>query len=262
MAAKEEIHVKKEAQGSIWVIEFDRPPANTLTSQLLERLHYLVEDFAESESAKALIITGGGKRFFVGGADPDEIASIRSPDHGYLLAKKGQDVCNAIDALDKPVIAAINGRCIGGGNELALACHIRIASERAVFQQPEVSLGIIPAFGATQRLPRLIGPGRARKLILTGEALGAETALAWGLVDELVSTDQVLGRALAIAITIANKSQVAVRYAQQAIRFSRDAGLEKGLLFELECFKDVCERDEMAEALAAFREHRQPVFRK
>ncbi len=245
-----------------WILMIDRPPANTLSSTLLDRLSDVVRQFDNHPGRQILVITGAGERFFVGGVDPYEIESIRSPAHGYRMAKKGQDLCNAVEALSKPVIAAINGHCIGGGNELALACHIRIASENSVFQQPELELGIMPAFGGTQRLPRLIGEGRARKMILTCERVSAQEALTIRLVDEVVERGEALNRALTIADSIATKSWDAVRLVGNCVRnaFARDERL--GLRLELNSFKQICKGDDMREGLAAYRERRKPSFKK
>lgn len=192
----------------------------------------------------------------------NEIASIRSPEHGYALAKAGQDLCTQVALLTIPVIAAINGECLGGGHELAIACHIRIASERAIFQQPEVHLGLMPAFGGTQRLPRLIGPGNARKMILACERVTAQEALRLGLVDELVKPENVIRRSVEIAGAIARKSPAAVRLAQRAMQVTETHSLHAGLEVELACFKELCGVGEMQEALTAFRERRKPVFQK
>jgi len=256
-----DIHISKEDKESIWVATIDNPPANCLTEKLLNSLSMLLEKFDFDRNSKALILTGAGQRFFIGGADINQILDIRSPEDGARLAEIGQALCDKLENSSKPIIAAINGLCIGGGNEISMACHIRIASDKASFQQPEVNLGIIPAFGGTQRLVRLIGPYRARKMILMCEKMEAEYALHIGLVDEIVGHSGVLNRALAIARTLTSKSQVAIQAAQKAIQSYEHHSFQDGLKIELECFKRVCEKGEMKEALSAFKERRKPVFK-
>ena len=257
---KTAIKFEPKEDGRIWVVEIDRPPANTITEKMLDELKGLVEEFSQDADARVLIITGAGNRYFIGGAEISEIISIRSPAEGRKLAVKGQALCRTIEMSRKPIIAAINGLCLGGGNEIALACHMRIASENSIFQQPEVSLGIMPAFGATQRLPRLLGEGLARKMILAAERVTAKEALVVRLVEEVVPSGQAVARALLIGRKIAEKSQIAVSNAEEAIKRGLCSRSGDGYKAELAGFERICAGDEMHEALQAFKERRQPNF--
>lgn len=255
------VRIEKINEASIWVVTLDNPPVNSLTLKISELLHKAVTDFKEDKKSKVLILTASGERFFIGGVDINEILKIDSGEKGVALAKNGQDLCNLIESCEKPIIAAITGPTVGGGSEIAIACHLRIASEKATFQQSEVNLGIIPAFGGTQRLVRMIGQNRARKMILACEKIDAERALAFGIIDEIAPHQEVINRAKALATSLASKSQIAIRAAQRAIHEGRRASFDEGLKIEIECFKKVCEKSEMREALAAFKEHRKPLFK-
>jgi enoyl-CoA hydratase/carnithine racemase len=177
------------------------------------------------------------------------------------MALGGQAILNKIEALDKPVIAAINGACLGGGLELALCCHIRLAAEGARLGLPEITLGIMPGFGGTQRLPRLIGRSKATELILTGDIISAHEARTLGLVSHVVPPDDLLRHAHGLARRIAAKGQVAVRAALQAIHQGEALGLHEGLSLEARLFGRLCETEDKKEGLAAFLEKRQPRFK-
>jgi len=254
------VQIEKRESDAIWIAAINNPPANVLSACLLDELRQCLADFQETASAKVLILTGTGERAFCAGADINEIISIEDPETGVKLARKGHNLCDEIEKCDKPVIAAINALCLGGGNELILACHMRIASERAKFGQPEITIGIIPGFGGTQRLPRLIGASSARKLILTGDTIGAIEAHGMGLVDEVVKPDMAVERSVEIAKRIIKNSQRMVRLSQEAIREGLALPLDKGLEKELECFREVCKSEDMKEGLKAFKEKRQPKY--
>jgi enoyl-CoA hydratase/carnithine racemase len=177
------------------------------------------------------------------------------------MALRGQAVLNAIEACEKPVIAAINGTCLGGGLELALCCHIRLAVEGARLGQPEINLGIIPGFGGTQRLTRLLGPSKALELILTGDAISASEAKTLGLVSQVVSADDLQRHVQGLARRIASKGQLAVRAALQAVRGGLEVGLHEGLVREAQLFGDLCDSEDKREGVGAFLEKRQPQFR-
>lgn len=255
------LRIDRQVEGSIFILTIDHPPANTLSASLLDELDAAFDSFESDESAKVLVITGAGDRAFCAGADVSEIIGVTSPENGVFLARRGQLLCNKIENTDKPVIAAINALCLGGGNEIAVACHIRIASERAKFAQPEINLGIIPGFGGTQRLARLIGLSRARKLILTGDMITAKEAFEFGLVDEVVEQSKVLSRAIELAKRIARNGQVGVHLAQKALREGYKKSLSEGLELELECFGKICQTEDMKEGLSAFKEKRPPIFK-
>lgn len=254
------IQIEKRELDAIWIAAINNPPANVLSFRILDELNQCLADFQTSASAKVLILTGAGERAFCAGADINEIMSIENPEMGVELARKGQRLCDEIEKCNKPIIAAINALCLGGGNELILACHMRIASERAKFGQPEITIGIIPGFGGTQRLPRLIGPSKARKLILTGDSVAAAEAYAMGLVDEVVKQGMAVERSVEIAKRIVKNSQRMIQLSQEAIREGLALSLDKGLEKELECFLEVCKSEDMKEGLKAFKEKRQPKY--
>ncbi|MDP3981052.1 MAG: enoyl-CoA hydratase-related protein [Chlamydiota bacterium] len=255
------LQIEKKESDAIWVVAINNPPVNVLSSGILDELDNCIADFQTCASAKSLILTGSGERAFCAGADINEIASIANPDMGGKLAQKGQNLCERIEKCDKPIIAAVHALCLGGGNELILACHMRIASERAKFGQPEITIGIIPGFGGTQRLPRLIGASRARKLILTGDTIAAAEAYTLGLVDEVVKHGVAVDRSIEIAKRVVKNSMKMVQLSQEAIREGLKLSLDKGIEKELECFLEVCRSEDMKEGLKAFREKRQPKYK-
>jgi enoyl-CoA hydratase len=215
---------------------------------------------AADPAVKAIVITGAG-RFFIAGADIRIIAGIPSSREGTELALRGQTILNKIEASDKPVIAAINGTCLGGGLELALCCHIRLAAEGARLGQPEINLGIIPGFGATQRLPRVIGRSKATEMILTGDLISAQDAKASGLVSQVYAPEDLLRLAQGLAGKIGTKSQVAVRTALRAIAVASSQDLSEGLVQEAQLFGELCDSEDKKEGVAAFLEKRQPRFK-
>lgn len=242
------------------LVTLNHPPVNALTPELLTELISTFDSLANDEVVKAVVLTGAG-RFFVAGADIRVLASIPSSVEGEAMARRGQMILNKIEALEKPVIAAINGACLGGGLELAMCCHIRLAAEGIRLGQPEINLGIMPGFGGTQRLPRLIGQSKAMELILTGEPVSAQEAMSLGLVSQVVSADGLLRQALGLARTMAAKSQVALRTSLQAIRQGSELNLSDGLDLEARLFGTLCDTDDRKEGLAAFLEKRQPQFK-
>lgn len=255
------IRITKEEENALWIASLDNPPANTLSRALLDELETIVNNFEEDAFAKVLILTGAGERAFSAGADLNEIMSIDSPQRGVELARRGQRLCDKIEGMNKPIIAAINALCLGGGNEIVMACHIRMASENAKFGQPEINIGIIPGFGGTQRLARLIGGSRARKLILTGDMISAREAFDFGLIDEVVEKGQALAQAVQLAKRILRNSQAGIKLSQKAIREGCEKNLREGLEIEIECFRKICETEDMKEGLKAFKEKRPPLFK-
>ncbi len=253
-------YIKISIEEDIATITIDRPPVNALSTETMQELDSAIDELNANQSVKAIVITGAGSYAFVAGADVTEIAKITTPQVGKELALKGQSVLNKIEGLRKPVIAAINSVCLGGGNELAMACHMRIASDRARFGQPEINLGIIPGFGGTQRLARLCGASKARELVLTGDMITAQEALRIGLVNRVVPDGEVLKQAKGLAKKIASKGAVAVRLAEQAISEGMETSLKEGLKKEAELFGEVCKTEDMKEGVKAFLEKRQPKF--
>jgi enoyl-CoA hydratase len=212
----------------------------------------------QDDSVKAVIITGSGQKAFVAGADISEFTGLTN-EEGMDLARRGQNVFFKIENATKPIIAAVNGFALGGGCELAMACHFRIASENAQFGQPEVNLGLIPGYGGTQRLPQLIGKGRALELLLTGILINAETALRYGLVNYVVKQEELLNKAITIIQTIFTKAPLAISQCIAAVNAgtTQQHGYDK----EIEAFGECFATDDMKEGAAAFLERRKPVFK-
>jgi len=244
----------------ISTIVINRPAVrNALNAATLEEIREAIETARNDGSIRAVIITGSGDRAFVAGADIGEIAAL-NPKDGQQFAHRGQSVFDAIETLGKPVIAAVNGYALGGGCELAMACTIRVASENAVFGQPEVKLGIIPGYGGTQRLPRLVGKGRALEMLLTGEMISASEALRIGLVNRVVPAPELQSTAEAFAKKIiANPSQ-AVRFCMEAVQSGLETTQEQGQLLESKLFGECCATSDMVEGTRAFLEKRTPRF--
>ena len=246
-------------EDAVATVVINNPPANALSSHVMTEIEQVFDEMASNQRVKVVVFTGSGT-FFITGADIREIASIGSAKQGEDLTAKGQGIFNKIETLSKPVIAAINGMCLGGGLELAMACHMRVASERARFGQPEINLGIIPGFGGTQRLARLVGLSKAIELILTGDMITAQEAKDLGLLIKVVPDSEVLKQAQGLARKIASKGQVAVRLALEAIREGYKKPLAEGLALESRFFGQVCTTQDMKEGLKAFIEKRQPKF--
>jgi len=244
----------------IATVTINNPPMNALTGAVMAELESVVEKIAKDPQIKTAVITGAGN-MFVAGADIKEIAAIPSGKIGLEIVTKGQAIFNKIEQLPKPVIAAINGLfCLGGGLELAMACHIRIAGERVRLGQPEIDLGIIPGFGGTQRLPRIVGPSKAAELILTGDKITAQEAKEIGLVNKVVPDAEVLKQAQGLAKKVASKGQAAVRAALRAIGASINTPLTDGLKQEAELFGSLCDTADIKEGVAAFLQKRQPKW--
>jgi enoyl-CoA hydratase/carnithine racemase len=254
-------YVKAVVEDHLAIVTIDRPPVNALNRQTMEELHASLEAIKADQDVHVVILTGGGSFAFIAGADVKEIASLSSGTEASEVAARGQTVIMAIQRLGKPVIAAINGVCLGGGNELAMACHLRIAGDRARFGQPEINLGIIPGFGGTQRLPRLIGKAKAIELTLTADLITAQEAHRLGLINQVVPQDQVMKAAKDLARKIASKGQVAVRLALQAIEEGLAQSLDEGLAKEAKAFGLVAETEDCKEGVKAFLEKRQPQFK-
>lgn len=247
-------------ENSIAVLTINHPPGNTLTTGLLEELESTLDEMAVDDSVKAVVLTGAG-RFFIAGADIRILAGIPSSQKGTEMALSGQAIFNKIENYRKPIIAAINGTCLGGGLELAMCCHMRIAAEGARLGQPEINLGIIPGFGGTQRLTSIIGRANATELILTGDSISAHEAKALGLVSKVIPPDDLIRQAMGLARRIAAKPQLAVRAALRAIQQSEELGLQEGLALEARLFGELCDSEDKKEGIAAFLEKRQSHFK-
>ncbi|GBD94470.1 putative enoyl-CoA hydratase echA8 [bacterium BMS3Abin05] len=247
-------------QDGIAVVTFNRPKVlNALNNLTVEELSVIAADLEKNEDVKGVIITGAGEKAFVAGADINELSAMNALE-GKAFARKGQKVYTALENLPKPVLAAVNGYALGGGCELAMACHIRIAAENAVFGQPEVNLGIIPGYGGTQRLPRLIGKGPALEIILSGKMISAEEALRLGLVNKVVPADQLMAEAGNLLKTILSRGPLAVRYALDAVHHGLNMSIEEAMDYEATLFGLVCATEDMKEGTKAFLEKRGANF--
>jgi enoyl-CoA hydratase len=253
--------LKVERRDKIAFVKIDRPDRlNALNAQAKSELKQLFLDIQNDAEVDVVILTGSGEKAFVAGTDIKELTELDER-KGRLFSEGGQAVFNVIENLGKPVIAAVNGYALGGGAELALACHVRIASDNAKFGQPEVNLGIIPGYGGTQRLARLVGKGRAMEMILTGEQIDAHEALRIGLVNKVVSLPELMNAAESMAQKIVGKGQVAVRLALMAVNATQEASLASGQTFEAELFGRCCASEDFKEGTSAFLEKRKPAFK-
>lgn len=249
--------VRCELVDRIAVVTIDRPAVrNALDLETVRAFTACLEKIGAKDIG-AVIVTGAGDQVFVSGADINDIRA-RKRDDG--LRAINSSLFAAIERFPAPTIAAVNGAALGGGCELALACDLRIAATHAKFGQPEVGLGIIPAAGATQRLPRLIGLGRAKQLVLTGDIIDAPTALAWGLVNQVVPPDELMPAAQALAKRIMSRGPLAVRLAKQALNASSRVDLDSGLLIETLSQAICFDSDDKQEGTSAFLEKRPAKF--
>jgi enoyl-CoA hydratase len=249
-----------EPRGPVTVLKVNRPDRlNALSRDTLGQIGRAVRAFADDPAQGALIVTGAGEKSFVAGADIAELAAL-GPAGAEEYSRSGQAVMDQIERSVKPVIAAINGYALGGGCELALACHLRLASENAVLGLPEVGLGAIPGYGGTQRLPRIIGLGRAVELIVTGRRVRADEALALGLVSRVVPQSALLAEAEALALAILRNGPLAVAAALEAVREGIQLPLDAGLRLESEKFGRLAASEDMHEGLRAFIDKRPADF--
>lgn len=249
-----------EVKDSIGMITLHRPKAlNALNTVLLHELSNLLDRIKEDTSIGIVIITGSGEKAFVAGADIAEMQTLTAIE-GRNFGKIGQDVFNKLESLPQPVIAAINGFALGGGCELAMACDIRIASEKAKFGQPEVSLGITPGFGGTQRLPRLVGKGRAKELIYTGDIIDAGEAYRIGLVNKVAAPDELMNVAKAMAEKILSRASVAVQLSKAAVNEGLNMDLASGIAYEAEVFGLCFATEDQKEGMTAFVDKRKANF--
>lgn len=249
-----------EENNGITTITINRPnKLNALNKQTIEELHEAFKDEEDDEDIKVIILTGSGEKAFVAGADISEFANF-SVAEGKKLAAKGQEILfDYVENLSKPVIAAVNGFALGGGLELAMACHFRVASDNAKMGLPEVSLGVIPGYGGTQRLPQLIGKGRAMELIMTAGMIDANQALNYGLVNHVVSLQDLMPLCEKIANKIANNSLVAISEAIKAINANFKDGIN-GFNIEIEAFGNCFGTDDFTEGTTAFLQKRKAEF--
>lgn len=253
-------NIRYETSGAVATITIDRPKAlNALNEPTLRELLHAFGAVAADRNVRVVILTGGGEKAFVAGADIRHMADL-SPLEGRRFARLGLSVCEAIERLDAPVIAAVNGYALGGGTELALACDLVYASSKARFGQPEVNLGIIPGFGGTQRLARLVGANLARELIFSGRMLSAEEAREAHIVSRLFAPQELLESVMAVADQITRKGRASLMLAKTAIRKGLDTDLNTGLAIERDAFALCQTSPDSREGTGAFLEKRNPDF--
>jgi len=249
-----------ERRERVAIVTINRPgKMNALNIQTREEGAAALEELRADEGVRVVVFTGAGEKAFVAGADIAEFAGRTAVTQRDVMT--GRSLFTAIDTFPKPVIAMINGYCLGGGCELALACDLRIAGERASFGQPEINLGIIPGGGGTQRLTHLVGEGKAMELILTGEIINAQTAYAYGLVNMVVPMEELEAKTMEIANRIAEKSPIALRMAKEAVKTASRSPLDEGLRREIDLFALCFSSEDKDEGVKAFMEKRKPDFK-
>lgn len=253
-------NVRIALEDRVAVLTIDHPPANAFNRATLNDLDAALDELIANEQVKVIIITGAGEFAFVAGADINEIAAVKDATEAREFILKGQRLFDKIEACTKPVIAAINAVALGGGLEMAMACHIRIVADRARLGQPESNLGIIPGWGGTQRLPRIVGPAKAAELILTGDLINAQEAFRLGLANKVVPAGQVLAEAKGLARKLAAKSKLTNEAALRAIYGGLKVSLSAGLAIEAEQFGKLIGSHDTTEGVSAFLQKRQPKF--
>ncbi len=253
-------NILTETSNFIATITINRPDKlNALNKETIQELHECLKNLNEDTSVRVVIITGAGEKAFVAGADISEFAHF-DIENGKKLSAEGQDkLFTFVENMKKPVIAAVNGFALGGGLELAMSCHIRLASDNAKMGLPEVSLGVIPGYGGTQRLPQLIGKGRANELIFTAQMISADIALQYGLVNHVVAQAELLNEAVALANKIVKNSPTAIGYAIQAVNAGFEDGVN-GYKAEVDAFGGTFGTADFKEGTTAFLEKRKPNF--
>ncbi|MDR7194406.1 enoyl-CoA hydratase-related protein [Luteimonas terrae] len=250
-----------EDQGAVRVITVNRPDKlNALNSATLDALHCAFDDAASADTVRVVVLTGAGPKAFVAGADIAEMADLR-PVEGRDFALRGQAMMRRVETLSKPVIAMVNGFALGGGLELAMCCHLRIAADTAKVGQPEVNLGLIPGFGGTQRLLRLAGRAATLELCLTGASINADRALALGIVNRIAPAAELQAQTMALAEQLANAAPLALRGVLDCINTGGESAIGEGLAFEAAQFGLMFATEDMREGTRAFLERRKPEFK-
>jgi enoyl-CoA hydratase len=252
--------ITSERRDAVALVTIDNPPMNALSAVLLEELEAEIDALDGDHAVHAIVLRGAGERAFVAGADIKEFPTLRESAGEAGSARGIQRLGHRMDAASTPFVAAIRGFCLGGGLELAMCCDVRICADDATLGQPEIKLGLIPGGGGTQRLPRLVGLGRAMFLNLTGDFVDADTAYAWGLVERVVPAGELEDAALAVAGRIASQSPHAVAVLRELARTTRDLPLEEGLRREADGFVRCLRSEDGAEGVVAFIEKRPPRF--
>ena len=258
MELKNVIYEKSEG---IAIITINRPDAlNALNAETIDEILQCLEDIAKDDNVRAVILTGAGPKAFCAGADIKAMKGMTALD-ARKLSQMGYKLCKAIENLEKPVIAAINGYALGGGLEVAMACDLRIASEKARMGQTEINIGLIPGWGGTQRLPRLVGKTLAKEMVFTGKMIDAQTAYQRGLVNKVVPPEQLMDAAKEMAKELASKAPVALKLSKMLINYGLETDLDTALVLEREAFGVVASTEDLQEGVSAFLEKRKPVFK-
>jgi enoyl-CoA hydratase len=249
-----------EKKDAVAVLTINRPDKlNALSSQVHAEGVAALDELRKDETVRVLVIKGAGEKSFIAGADITEFVGQTPAEQKTLFSER--TLFNSIDVFPKPVIAMINGFCLGGGCELALACDIRLASEKAKFGQPEINLGIIPGGGGTQRLTRLVGEGKSMEMILTGDMIDAQNAYSIGLVNHVFAPEELEAKTMEMANKIAEKSPIALQLAKEAVKLASRSNLDEGLRREIDLFAVCFSTEDKTEGVSAFLEKRKPVFR-
>jgi enoyl-CoA hydratase/carnithine racemase len=253
--------IKTTIEDRVALLTIDHPPANAISQAVLAELDAVIDELLANPEVKVAIITGTGPMVFSAGADINDFTKIDSSEQALTFINLGHAVSNKIETSPKPFIAAINGLALGGGLELAMACHLRIIGDRAKLGQPEINLGIIPGWGGTQRLPRFVGKAKALELILTGDQITAQEAYRLNLVNKVVPGGEVLKTAKDLAKKIAAKGGVAIQAVLEAARLGGNTTLAEGLNHEARQFANVVVSEDAREGVSAFLQKRQPAFK-
>jgi len=249
-----------ERDDAVAIVTFNRPKVlNALNTQTMNELSAAIAGFKSDAGVRAIVLTGAGEKSFVAGADINELA-VLTPVEGKEHARRGQRIFDAIEQLGKPVIAAVNGFALGGGCEMIMACTMRVAADTARFGQPEINLGIIPGYGGSQRLPRLVGRGIALEMILSGDMISAGRAYEIGLVNRVVPAAELMTEAKKIAHMLASKAPIAVRYIIEAVHQGLEGPLDAGQYLETALFGAIASSADMKEGTKAFLEKRKAVW--
>jgi len=252
------LYKKEDGIGTVII---NRPKAlNALNSKVFGDIFYLLQDVEQDDDIRVVIITGKGDKAFAAGADVKELENL-SCNEARNLAMHGRKAIDKIEALKKPVVAAINGFALGGGCELAMACDLRIGSEKAKMGQPEINLGVIPGSGGTQRLTRLVGSARAKELLFTGKVIDASTAHSYGLLNQVTPANSLMEETRKIALEIASKSSLTIELMKSAVNTGRNLDLPSALDYEIECFSQCFATQDQREGFRAFIEKRKPVYK-
>jgi enoyl-CoA hydratase len=247
-------------ENQIAIITLNRPPANALSQGMLKELSAAMDEIEANDQIRAVLVHGNG-RFFSAGADIKEFTSVDNKEDFTKLGKVGQDLFERMERFPKPIIAAIHGAALGGGLELAMACHIRIVSENAKLGLPELQLGLIPGFGGSQRLAKYVGTSKAAEMLFTSEPISGAEAVQFGLANRFCSEHEILEIALTMAKKIAKKSPVSLKAAIELLNFSKTEKFYEGITKEAELFGQVFMSEDAKEGIQAFIEKRHPVFR-